>query len=297
MQHASRSLFSLLVSWETNVELRKHVTRRKRHLLDIRWIPRTQNNPSIIRFILELIDDFSELVDALACVVFRMSLVFCAEMPPLETVDGAEFAFFVVRETDAVEVGAAAVSIPNLYAGVGEGFAVGTAGDEPEKFAYYGAEEDAFCGEEGEDWSGWLRWVAGWARKGELHLWGERHGEGARPCSVGAVLAILNYVADQGEVLVFFVGGVAGWHGGSGQWGGLDGGLFGGFYSRFGGYYRFEGGGRHSRGLFGELEYGLEGRSLKSKFTSRARWEGTKGAVNRDCASGSCGVPYRMPLT
>jgi len=34
-----------------------------------------------------------------------------------------------------------------------------------------------------------------------------------------------------------------------------------------------------------------------SKFESRARWEGTKGAVNRDCASGSCGAPYRMLLT
>ena len=88
--------------------------------------------------------------------------------------------------------------------------------DEPEEFAYYGAQEDAFCGEEGEDGSGWLRWVGGWAREGEFHLGWEGHGEGACAGSVGAVLAVLNYVADQGEVLVFFVGGVAGWHGGGG---------------------------------------------------------------------------------
>ena len=91
-----------------------------------------------------------------------------------------------------------------------------TAGDEPEKFAYYGAQEDAFCGEEGEDGGWWLRWVGGWAREGEFHLGWEGDGEGSRASSVGAVLAILDYVADQGEVLVFFVRGVAGWHGGGG---------------------------------------------------------------------------------
>jgi len=46
-----------------------------------------------------------------------------------------------------------------------------------------------------------------------------------------------------------------------------------------------------------ELKSGLEVRGLESKIKSRARWEGTKGAVNRDCASGSCGAPYRMSLT
>ena len=39
-------------------------------------------------------------------------------MAPLEAVDRAQFAFFVVREADAVEVGAAAVAVPDFDAGV-----------------------------------------------------------------------------------------------------------------------------------------------------------------------------------
>lgn len=84
------------------------------------------------------------------------------------------------------------------------------AGDEPEEFADYGAQEDALGGEEGEEQGGRLGGVAGGAREGELHLGREGDGVGSGASAVGAVLAIGEDVADEVEVLVFFVGGI-GW--------------------------------------------------------------------------------------
>jgi hypothetical protein len=55
-------------------------------------------------------------------------------MAPLEAVDGTEIADRAVREADAVEVGAAAVAVPDLDARGGEGERRGAAGDEPEEF-------------------------------------------------------------------------------------------------------------------------------------------------------------------
>lgn len=65
-------------------------------------------------------------------------------MPPLEAINRAEIAFVAVGEADTVEVGAAAVAVPDFDVLVGEGEGGRAAGDEPEEFCYYGAQEDAF---------------------------------------------------------------------------------------------------------------------------------------------------------
>lgn len=65
-------------------------------------------------------------------------------MSPLEPVDGTQIADFALGETDAVEVSAAAVAVPNFDAGGGEGERGCAAGDEPEEFGDDGAQENAF---------------------------------------------------------------------------------------------------------------------------------------------------------
>jgi hypothetical protein len=60
------------------------------------------------------------LIDSLACVVGVCIFVFGTKVAPLETVDGAEVADFVVGEADGVEVFARAVAIPDFDALVGE---------------------------------------------------------------------------------------------------------------------------------------------------------------------------------
>jgi hypothetical protein len=89
---------------ERNVKLRKHVARRQRHFLEISRVPRAQDNPTIVRVLFQFPHHFGQLVDSLARVVCVAVLVLCAEVAPLETVDGAEVAFFAVREADGVEV-------------------------------------------------------------------------------------------------------------------------------------------------------------------------------------------------
>ncbi len=104
----------------------------------------------------QLVDDLCQLVDALAGVVGLGVDVGGAEMAPLEAVDGAEVADGAVGEADTVEVGPAAVAVPDGDASGGEGERGGAAGDEPEELGGDGAEENAFGGEEGEDWCGGL---------------------------------------------------------------------------------------------------------------------------------------------
>ena len=69
-------------------------------------------------------------------------------MPPLEAIDGSQISYFSVGEADAVEVLAAAVAVPDLYARFREGQGRSGAGDEPEEFGDDGAEENPLGGQE-----------------------------------------------------------------------------------------------------------------------------------------------------
>lgn len=120
------------------------MTRRQRHLPQIRRIPRTQYDPSVIRPVLQLINDFRQLIHSPARVIRLRIHILGAEMPPLETVDRSQISDFPVRQADAIEVFAAAVAVPDLDTGFREGEGRGGAGDEPEEFGDDGAEEDTF---------------------------------------------------------------------------------------------------------------------------------------------------------
>jgi hypothetical protein len=96
-------------------------------------------------------------------------------MPPLEAVHGTEVAYSSVRQADGIKVLARSVAVPDLDAGGGEGEGGCGAGDKPEEFGDDGAQEDAFCCEEGEDG----RPVCG----GEGEFEGARSEEGVCSCA------------------------------------------------------------------------------------------------------------------
>ena len=106
-------------------------------------------------------------------------------MPPLEPIHGSQITNLAMRETHAVEKFAGAVAVPDLDACFREREEGCAAGDEPEEFGDDGAEEDAFCGEEGED-GGVGVWVGGGGvgvGMGEGEAQGERGEEGECACA------------------------------------------------------------------------------------------------------------------
>ena len=208
VQDASRRLAAVLGSGKRNVELCEHVAWWKRHLFQVCGVPCAEYDAAVVRLVLQLVDNLCKLIDALACVVCVMSSVLCAEMPPLETIDGAQVAFLVVREAYRVEEFARAIAVPDLDASFGERLGRGAASDEPQQLAHDGAQEGALCGKKREDEFGRLRGVGGGSRQGELHLWGRKDGVCAGAGAVGAVLAIAEDIADQMEILVLLMRGI-----------------------------------------------------------------------------------------
>lgn len=134
---------------ERHVELRKHMTRREGHELQIFGVPGAQNDPAIVRVVLQLVNDLRELIDPLARIVRLGIDVLGAEMAPLEAVHGAQVADGAVRQADGVEVLTRSVAVPDLDARFREGQRGRRARHEPEQLGDHGAQEDALGGEEG----------------------------------------------------------------------------------------------------------------------------------------------------
>lgn len=190
-----------------DVELGEHVTRGKGHLVQIGDIPRTEDDAAIEGILLQLADDFPDLIDALARVVGVAVDVLGAEVAPLETVDGAEVALLSGREAKFVEVFARAVTVPDMDPCFRQWHGRGAAGNEPEEFRGDGAEEDAFGGQkwENSDVGGRVVWVG--PREGEAQLWRGEDGEGSGAGAVRAMFALRDDTTDEIQVLKFFVVG------------------------------------------------------------------------------------------
>lgn len=137
--------------WIRHVELCKHMTWRQSHLLQIRRIPRAQDDPPIVRIIPQLLHHLRQLIDALPRVIRPRIHILGAEVAPLEAIHGAQIADLAVRQPHRVEVLAGAVAVPDLDAGGSEGQRRGGARDEPEQLGDDGAQEDALRGEEREE--------------------------------------------------------------------------------------------------------------------------------------------------
>lgn len=112
---------SMPTARKRHVELGKHMTRRQRHLAQIPRVPRTQDDPSVIGPMLQLINHLRQLIHPLPRIIRPGVHILGAEMAPLEAVDGTEVTDGAVGETDAVEVFAAAVAVPDFDPGGGEG--------------------------------------------------------------------------------------------------------------------------------------------------------------------------------
>ena len=98
-------------------ELRKHVTRRQGHFRQVCRVPGAEDDPTVVGSVFELVDHSRKLVDASASIALLSTEILCAEMSPLEAIDGSEVAFGTMRESDAVEVGAGTIAVPDLDAG------------------------------------------------------------------------------------------------------------------------------------------------------------------------------------
>jgi hypothetical protein len=116
------------------------------HLFKICGIPCTQYDPSIIWVIPQLVDDFSQLIDSLTRIICPGIHVLRAEMPPLEPIYRPQVAFFSICQPDAVQIGAAAIAVPDLNPRGGKWERSSGAGDEPEEFSQDSAQKNALCG-------------------------------------------------------------------------------------------------------------------------------------------------------
>mmetsp|Transcript_22694 Transcript_22694/g.73459 ORF Transcript_22694/g.73459 Transcript_22694/m.73459 type:complete len:215 (-) Transcript_22694:1002-1646(-) len=87
-----------------HVELGKHVAGRQRHFGNVGRVPGGEDDPPVVRLLLDRLDDLSDLVHPLPGIVGVHILVLCAKVPPLPTVDGPEVALLPVGQPDRVEV-------------------------------------------------------------------------------------------------------------------------------------------------------------------------------------------------
>jgi hypothetical protein len=87
------------------------MTRRQSHKLQILWIPRTQDNPPVIRVVLQLMNHLRQLIDTLASIIRLGIDILCAEMPPLEPVDRTKITDCAVGDSNAVKIFAGSISI------------------------------------------------------------------------------------------------------------------------------------------------------------------------------------------
>lgn len=173
-----------------HVKLRKHVTRRQRHLAQIRGVPRAQDDAAVVRVRAQLVHHLGELVDALARVVGGGIDVRGAKVAPLEPVDGAQVALGAVPEPCGVEEGARAVAVPDLDALLAEGQRRGRARDEPEELGEDGLVEDALGGQEG------VERRAGGGVEGEFER--ARGKEGVGACASSVLYAKVSVEEDWG---------------------------------------------------------------------------------------------------
>jgi hypothetical protein len=129
-------LLSILPFGKRNVELCKHMTRWESHELQILRVPRTQNDPAIVRIVLQLVDHLRQLIHTLARIDRSGIDVLCAEVPLLEPVHGTLSRL---------------ISVPDLDASLGEREGRHRARYEPQQLRDDGAQEDAFRREERQD--------------------------------------------------------------------------------------------------------------------------------------------------
>mmetsp|Transcript_125011 Transcript_125011/g.399693 ORF Transcript_125011/g.399693 Transcript_125011/m.399693 type:complete len:412 (-) Transcript_125011:138-1373(-) len=176
-----------------DVELAEHVARRQSHLVQIRRIPRSQQNPPVCRILLDLANALCQLVNPLTCVVGVHVHVLRAEVAPLEAVDRAQVSLLAVGQTPVVQELAGAIAIPDLDALVREVLAVRVTLDEPQQLLQHTAPKDPFGREQRE----------GLSQVEPHHL--AKHRDGAHPGAVAHGDTLVDDLPDGIEVLVLLM--------------------------------------------------------------------------------------------
>ena len=165
----------------------------KRHLLQRRGVPRGEQDAAIVGVVLDLVDHLRELIHALSLVVRVHVPVLRAEVAPLEAVHGPEIALLAVAQPDAVQVLAAAVTVPDVNILILQLLRAGATAHEPQQLLRDAAPEDAFGREQREV-----------AAQVEPHLLSELADRpGAR--AVTLHVPLLDDLADQVQVLQLLV--------------------------------------------------------------------------------------------
>lgn len=158
-------------------------------------IPGTHDDATIGGCVLDLPDDLSKLVNALASVVCVAVLILGTKVSPLESVDRTQITDLAVGQTDLVQVLARAIAVPDLDALLGQAQAVGVALDKPEQLLKNCAEKNSLGGQEWEDV----------VLEREAHGWWRKDGAGACSGAVCPELAVVHDMAQHVKVLMFFV--------------------------------------------------------------------------------------------
>ncbi len=106
------------------------MTRWKRHLLQLRWVPRRQYQSTAGWVSLYLIDDPLQLVDSLTIIVGLFCCVWRIPVPPLKSIHWAQIALLPVYAY-ALEVLFGTVSVPDPDVFILQQFGVCMASHEP----------------------------------------------------------------------------------------------------------------------------------------------------------------------
>ena len=99
----------------TYVKLTKHVTGRQGHLRQILRVPSRQDDASIFRIVLDLVNAIGKLVHTFSRVIRVHVDIVRAKMTPLKTVHRSQIANLPVLQVQSVEKLTRAIAIPNVY--------------------------------------------------------------------------------------------------------------------------------------------------------------------------------------
>jgi hypothetical protein len=106
------------------------MTRRKRHLLQLRRIPRRHYQSTTGGISLNLIDDPLQLVNSLSTIISLFCCIWRIPMSPLKSINWPQIALLSVY-TDALKVLFWTVTVPNSYVFILQKFGVCMASGKP----------------------------------------------------------------------------------------------------------------------------------------------------------------------
>lgn len=113
-------------------------------------VPCGQDDATIGRVVLDLVDALAQLIDTLACVIGVHIHVLGAKVSPLESVHRSQVALGAVGETYGVEELAGSVAVPDLDALGAQLVGVGAALYKPQEFLGDATPEEPLGGEQRE---------------------------------------------------------------------------------------------------------------------------------------------------